>query len=79
MNCPKCGEDLQREYCKGYDWQQKRIDALRSALSKLVGSADPKELKQMKEVLLSIPVVDSEKAIVINAIDALLEDCNAKP
>ena len=49
------------------------IVKLRSALSGLVGSVEHSELEQMEAAMRLVPASDSDKAVSINAIRALLE------
>lgn len=48
-----------------------KIKVLRNAVAGLVGADSPKELDQMEIVIRTSPVPDSDKAVAINAIDAL--------
>jgi len=46
---------------------------LRSALVGLVGASTKTELEDMEFILRSVPAPDKDKAVMINAIQALLE------
>lgn len=50
-----------------------KVQLLRKALSDLVGVDTPADLKQMEAMIRMLPVPDSDRAITINAIQALLQ------
>lgn len=49
-----------------------KVQLLRKALSDLVGADTPEDLKQLEATIRMLPVPDSDRAITINAIQALL-------
>lgn len=52
-------------------------DRLRAALVGMVGASDPDELRAMELAMRSLPAPDSDKAVTVNAIHALLLQANA--
>lgn len=52
---------------------EQKIESLRKALAGLIGASTKEELDGMEIALRSIPAPDSDKAAMINAIDALRE------
>jgi hypothetical protein len=59
--------------CENCQKLDRTIEKLRSALVGLVGSSDPKELKEMELAIRLMPAPEKDKAVTINAIDALLD------
>jgi len=53
-----------------------KAEKLRDALAALVGVESKEELEQMEFIIRSQPAPDADKAVVINAIHALLEVLN---
>ena len=51
--------------------EKKKVDMLRSALAGLIGVDSIEDLDNMKFAIISTPAPDSDKAVMINAIDAL--------
>lgn len=52
---------------------ERKVQVLRKALIALVGADTPEDLKQMEATIRMLPVPDSDRAITINAIQALLQ------
>lgn len=52
---------------------EQKIESLRKALAGLIGASTKEELDGMEIALRSMPAPDSDKAAMINAIDALRE------
>ena len=46
---------------------------LRKALADLIGASTKEELEAMEKVLRSVPIIEQDKIVAINAIHALLE------
>lgn len=49
-----------------------KIARLRKALAELVGASDKAELEQMEIAIRMVPAPDADKAVIINAIHALI-------
>lgn len=60
--------------CKAHPLRKAEADIalLRSALAGLIGVNSEAELRQMEGVMRSLPIPDTDKAVSINAIHALL-------
>lgn len=52
---------------------KRKVQVLRKALIALVGADTPEDLKQLEATIRMLPVPDSDRAITINAIQALLQ------
>ena len=77
VSCYNCGAEFapkpERELHIEITSLRDKANRLRDALIGLVGSEDPRELREMKKSLDLMPIPQEERAKTVNAIDALLE------
>jgi hypothetical protein len=73
--------DESGEFCivsrQAVDETVKALCKLHSALERLVGQSTEQDLKETRLGLLLVPMPENERAVMLNAIDTLLEFHNA--